>query len=135
MSKIEKVGQPPGTLTYVGEERHEELVITILDYNPREVHEEVLPLNQIDRLREYLMRQTVTWINIDGLHDTATIARIGQIFGIHEMLLEDLVRTDMRPKIEFHEGMVFMIVKMLNYDEKRDAFESEQMTSLNFCGF
>lgn len=128
MAKIEKVGQPPGTLTYVGEERHDSIVITVLDYNPKEVQEEIIPLKDIDRLSEYLKRQTVTWINVDGLHDTAIIAKIGEIFGIHEMLLEDLVRTDMRPKIEFHDNHVFMIVKMLNYDEKRDAFESEQMT-------
>jgi magnesium transporter len=128
MAKIEKYGQPPGTLTYVGEPRNEDLIITVLDYNPAEVREEVIPLDQVERLREFLARPTVTWINIDGLHDTQTIARIGEIFGIHEMLLEDLLRTDMRPKIEFYEGHVFMIVKMLNYDEQRDAFESEQMT-------
>src|SRR3954470_19281647 len=109
MAKIEKVGQPPGTLTYVGEDRHEDIVITVLDYSPAEVREEALPLDQIDKLREYLQRQTVTWINVDGLHDTAVIAKLGEIFGIHEMLLEDLVRTDMRPKIEFHEHHVFMI--------------------------
>jgi magnesium transporter len=128
MAKIEKFGQPPGTLTYIGEERKGDLIITVLDYNPKEVREEVIPLDQVDRLREYLARQTVTWINVDGLHDTAAIARIGSIFGIHDLLLEDLVRTDMRPKIELYEGHAFMIVKMLNYDERRDAFESEQMT-------
>lgn len=128
MTKIEKYGEPPGTITYVGEEKKGDLIITVLDYNPNEVREEVLPIDEIDKLREYISRQTVTWINIDGLHDTAAIARIGNIFGIHDLLLEDLVQTDMRPKIEFYNGHVFMIVKMLNYDTKRDAFESEQMT-------
>ncbi len=57
---------------------------------------------------------TVTWINIDGLHEIDTIEKVGQHFNIHPLVLEDIVNTGQRPKTEEFEDVIFVVLKMLN---------------------
>jgi magnesium transporter len=73
---------------------------------------------------------TVTWINIDGLHEVGIIEKIGKHFSIHPLILEDILHTGQRPKMEDFEDYIFLVVKMFYYDEKDDEIKMEQVSLL-----
>jgi len=52
---------------------------------------------------------TVTWINIDGLHQVDIIEKLGKHFSLHPLILEDIVSTEQRPKMEDFENYIFVI--------------------------
>ncbi|MBS7247676.1 MAG: magnesium/cobalt transporter CorA [Candidatus Jordarchaeales archaeon] len=109
----EKAGLPPGSLVHVGE-KSGEVRVSVFEYNgsyfqEREVRtvEECLPLK--DPL-------TVTWINVDGVHRAEIIGKIGEQLGIHPLVLEDIMNTEQRPKMEDFESYLFLVLKMLRID-------------------
>jgi len=121
-----KVGLPPGTMVHIGEKKSDEVKITIMDYDEARLEEkeaktveECLPFKEIP---------TVTWINIDGIHEMEIIERIGKGFSLHHLLMEDLVNTEQRPKMEDFDDYVFVVLKMLSYDEKENEIEVEQIS-------
>ncbi|MFZ2472111.1 MAG: magnesium/cobalt transporter CorA [Methanothrix sp.] len=91
--------------------------ITIIDYDEQHYHEaEVKEVEECFRFKD---RPTVTWINIDGLHQMEVLEKLGSCYGIHPLVLEDIL-TDQRPKIEDYDDYIFIVLKMLYYDEKGD---------------
>ncbi len=121
-----KPGTSPGTLISVGDRKFEKSRVTIIDYAPdrfleKEITtiEEALPLKALP---------TVTWINIDGLHDLELIETAGRHFAIHPLTLEDIVNTGHRPKIEEFDDYIFIVFKMLYYDATLQHIESEQVS-------
>jgi magnesium transporter len=120
-------GLPPGTMVFVGKRRVAESVITVLDYDAEHCAETVLP--DPEACRAYLGRDTVTWINVTGLHDTALLAELGGIFSIHPLALEDIVNTGQRPKLETYGDTLFLVLKML-YRGADGAVAVEQVSFL-----
>jgi len=73
---------------------------------------------------------TVTWVNVSGLHDTALIGEIGRFFNVHPLLLEDILNTDQRPRMEPYDDFIYIVLKMLHWDEGTTAVEIEQVSLL-----
>lgn len=97
--------------------------ITIIDYDEQHYHEaEVKEVEECFRFKD---RPTVTWINIDGLHQMEVLEKLGSCYGIHPLVLEDIL-TDQRPKIEDYDDYIFIVLKMLYYDEKGDKKAEER---------
>ena len=90
-SRLAKVGLPPGTLLHVGEKRVERTTLTLVEYNAERCEERVLP--DVEACASLKNSSAVHWLNIEGLHDVDVIRRIGEIFGIHPLVLEDIVTT------------------------------------------
>ncbi len=70
---------------------------------------------------------TVTWFNVSGLHQTDVIEKLGDYFGLHPLLLEDVVNTDQRPKVDDCGKYIFFVVKMVQYNED-STLKSEQVS-------
>jgi len=121
-----KVGLPPGTLMHVGEKRVAETAISVIDYDETVLHEEAVATPE--ECRAYLDRSTVTWINLTGLHDTTQLERFGETFGIHPLVLEDILNTNQRPKLEEHESYMFVVLKMLYRNGGEGDIVSEQVS-------
>ncbi|MFH1541566.1 MAG: magnesium/cobalt transporter CorA [bacterium] len=109
-------GLPPGTLMHVGEQRDENVKITVIDYNENDF--QLSPVKSAEECFPYRDRESVTWINVDGVHQTDIIAKLGSHFGLHPLVLEDIVNTDQRPKLEDHESYLFIALKMLSVNDK-----------------
>lgn len=58
----------------------------------------------------------VSWVNIDGLHDTSLLDAVGEVFGLHPLVLEDMLNTNQRPKIEDYGDYIFIAIKQLFTD-------------------
>jgi magnesium transporter len=119
-------GLPPGALVYIGEKKTEKIKITFFDYNLDKFEEK--EVKKIEDCFSLKKRSTVSWINIDGLHDVSVIEKIGSCFDIHPLVLEDVLNTNQRPKIEDLENYLFFVLKMLLYDEKKHEIHSEQVS-------
>ncbi|MGD9032198.1 MAG: magnesium/cobalt transporter CorA [Desulfobacteraceae bacterium] len=127
MKKFSKrPGLAPGTLVHVGEKKVEEIRIRMIDYD--ETHLEERELDSLDECFPYADKPTVTWINIDGLHEVDWIEKIGKNFGLHPLVLEGIVHTEQRPKMEEFENYIFIITKMLSYDEEQHQLNAEQFS-------
>jgi magnesium transporter len=122
----QKAGLVPGTLVYTGEKKVEKVRISIIDYDETRLEEKEAAT--VEECFPFKDKPTVTWINIDGLHDLELIEKIGRQFGLHPLVLEDIVNTGQRPKLEDFEDHVFVVLKMLYYDQKKNELEEEQIS-------
>jgi len=120
------IGQPPGTLVHIGEKKTEEMRITIIDYD--ETHFEEKEAKTVEECFSFKDTPTVTWINIDGLHQVEIIEKIGKHFSLHPLILEDILNTGQRPKIEDFIEYLYVVLKMLYYDDKEAEVKAEQVS-------
>ena len=68
------------------------------------------------------------WIDVRGLHDPEIVAAIGQRFGVHPLVLEDVLNATQRPKVEELGESLFLVMKILHYDENAPVVTSEHMS-------
>ena len=122
----EKAGLPPGTLVHIGEKKIEKVKITIIDYDEAQFQE--TEAKTPEEFLPFENKPTVTWINIDGIHQLEVIEKIGKHFDLHPLLLEDIVNTEQRPKTEDFGDYVFVVLKMLRFDEEEDEIKAEQVS-------
>ncbi|MDP2643966.1 MAG: magnesium/cobalt transporter CorA [Desulfobacterales bacterium] len=121
-----KAGQSPGTLTYVGVEKDQKVKIQIIDYDPNELVEK--EVDSLDACMPYTVKNTVTWINITGIHNMELIEALGRQFGLHPLVLEDVVNTEHRPKLDDFEDYLCIILKMLYTDVRKKSIVHEQVS-------
>ena len=115
MGKIPKrtskaAGLPPGTLVHVGEKRLEKDV------------------SKVEECFLFRDKATVTWINVNGLHEVNIVEELGTHFGLHPLVMEDILHTAQRPKVEDYEQYVYVVVRMLTYDDQAEEISAEQVS-------
>jgi len=116
----------PGSLVHIGKINMDRTSIKLIDYNEDTFSEKAV--KNIEEAIPFKDAPTVTWININGIHDNSVIEDVGRIFGIHPLILEDVMNTDQRPKTEDFEKYIFIVLKMLSFDEKEKEIRSEQVS-------
>jgi magnesium transporter len=121
-----KAGMSPGTLVHVGEQKIDRARISVMNYDQDRLEEK--DLKRIEDSFVFKDTPPVTWINIDGLHDIELIEKVGAHFGIHSLTLEDIVNTGQRPKVDDFEDYIYLVLKMLKYDETTGHIASEQVS-------
>ena len=121
-----KAGMSPGSLVHVGEQKIDKARISAMNYDQNRLEEK--ELKRIEESFAYKDTAPVTWINIDGLHDVELIEKVGTHFGIHPLTLEDIVNTGQRPKVEDFEDYIYLVFKMLKFDDTTGHIASEQVS-------
>ncbi len=106
----------PGTLTYVGEKTELKTTIKRIEYNDSFYREEVMPTIAACALTESAPAPPhVTWLDVTGIHEAEVVKQIGELYHLHPLLLEDVMNTDQKPKVETYEdGHLFVTLKMLH---------------------
>jgi magnesium transporter len=122
--RSQKAGLPPGVLIPVTGQRDEKVRISVIDYD--EAHVEEKEIQTLQEVLPFRDSPTVTWINIDGIHDTEIIEKIGTHFGIHPLVLEDIMNTGQRPKMEDFDTYIYVVLRMLCLE--KDGVRSEQVS-------
>ncbi|MBE0521466.1 MAG: magnesium/cobalt transporter CorA [Candidatus Methanoperedenaceae archaeon] len=124
--KSKTVGLPPGTVVYTGDKKAEKIKITLIDYDEKQFQErEIINIEECFPFKD---KPSVTWINIDGIHETGIIEKIGKHFQVHPLLMEDVVSTGQRPKLEDFESYLFIVLKMLYFNQDGKTIEAEQLS-------
>ena len=125
-SKYKKAGLPPGTLVHIGEKKLGEIKITLFDYD--ETHVQEKEIKNIEECFSFKDTSTVTWINIEGLHQIDTLEKLGNFFGVHPLAQEDILNTEQRPKAEDFTNNIYIVFKMLSYDNAKHEIIPEQIS-------
>ncbi|WP_250122344.1 magnesium/cobalt transporter CorA [Chroococcidiopsis sp. CCMEE 29] len=120
----DKPGSLPGTLSIEADATPP--VIDLIDYNQTNVTrkqvatpEECIP---------YLDTDSVSWVDVQGLGSENVLQRIGQVFKLHPLVLEDVVNVPQRPKVEDHEDQLVIITRMVMPKGSEVGFYSEQVS-------
>ncbi|MCB4808399.1 magnesium/cobalt transporter CorA [Tamlana sp. 62-3] len=118
------IGQIPGSVIYTGKKTDQKLFIESFDYNKESCIEK--ELTNVEECFSF-KAGTITWINVNGLNHVDTIEKIGEHYELHPLVLEDIVNTSQRPKIDEYDDYIFVVLKMLYYDAN-DTIISEQVS-------
>lgn len=124
--RAKKIGLPAETLLYTGERKKNGITITLIDYDTQSFEEHTL--KRMDECLPYKLKPTITWVNFDGVHDPAMLEKLSEGFGIHRLVIEDLMNIVQRPKCEDFGDYLFIVLKMLSYDEKENKIIPEQIS-------
>ena len=114
-----KAGLSPGTPIYTGEAREHQVRVEIIDYGPDGVHRRV----GLDAVSRTPPPGQVRWVDLDGVHEVSNVTAIGERFGLHPLVVEDLLNPASRPKAEEYESCLFLLVKQLHLRPKGDGVE------------
>jgi magnesium transporter len=126
--RSQKAGLPPGALVHVGEPRLEKARITAIVYDTSNLEEEVL-----DAVGEAFPLEdapAVTWLNVDGIHEVDIVEGLGSRLGLHPLVMEDILNPDQRPKMEDLGHYLYVVLKMMDWDERRSEITVEQVSLL-----
>ena len=126
VSSAKKPGAAPGTLVYVGKEPQAPVYLTVIDYDDK--HFEERRKIGVEELAFYKEKRSVSWIDMSGVYDIAMVEKVGQVFGIHGLVLEDILHTNQRPKLEEHEGYLYFVMRVLKWDDETNEIAQEQMS-------
>mgnify|MGYP000398040456 CR=1 FL=1 len=122
----EKLYKPPGSLIYIGEETDDIVEISIYCYDSNNY--EQVKVDSIVELGEVLTRNyKVLWVHVNGTNNGSVIKQIGDIFNINHLVLEDIMNTDKRPKVNFYTEYTYTIFKNINFD-KSEGILSRQIS-------
>ncbi len=121
-----KAGLPPGTLVHIGEKKTEIPRITIIDYD--ETHFQEREAKSIEECFLFKEKPTVTWINVDGLHQVDVMEKLGECYGLHPLVMEDILNTDQRPKMEDYGEYIYIVLRALELGSKSNEVETEQIS-------
>lgn len=125
--RAKKLGLPPGTLLpHVEEAQPESSKITILDYDEKYFHAEQTHI--VESLIPHKTSPTVTWINVDTINDVKLLEKMGSIFNLHHLTLEDIQSADQRPKLDDYETYLYIDLKILSYNEEKNDIEQEALS-------
>ncbi|MCB0686454.1 MAG: magnesium/cobalt transporter CorA [Saprospiraceae bacterium] len=121
--KKTKLGLPPGSLVFTGEQKLENPHITIIRYNANEYTAHPLSgeLPQVDP-------NYITWIDVRGIHDSNLIEDIGRSYSIHPLVLEDIMDVQQRPKYEEYENGFYFTLRNYKFDASTNSIVPEQIS-------
>jgi magnesium transporter len=116
----------PGTLIYVGKETAQDTVIKLVEFN-----QEIYQQKYVKTLSDCKLgthENHVNWLDVDGVHEASVIETIGKNYHLHPLLLEDVLNTEQKPKLEhFGEQNIFVVLKMLQFNDAHNEVESEHI--------
>jgi magnesium transporter len=125
--RSQKAGLPPGTPIHIGERQIEKTQISLFDYNEQLLEEK--ELTQAQECVLFKNNSMVTWINVVGLHQVEVLEELNGCFGLHPLVLEDILNTDQRPKLEDYGDYLYIVLKALFLGNGRgNEVESEQIS-------
>ncbi len=121
-----KVGLPPGEPVFVGSRKVEKVRIDVIDYTQSGFNEKVDC--SITEAVNFAAGESVTWINVIGIHNTDIVTEIGRTLNLHPLTIEDIVNTGQRPKTEEFTGYIFLVMKMMTFNEKIRDIDVEHVS-------
>jgi len=121
-----KAGRSPGTPIFVGEQRIDQVTVSAIHYLGDELTVHESPPTAA--LAALAAGTGITWIDVVGLHDSAAIEAIGNSFKLHPLVIEDILNTNQRPKLEEHEQQLYLVLKIITTGTVPWELDAEQLS-------
>jgi magnesium transporter len=124
--RSQKTGLAPGALVHVGERRTAQPDITLFEYDASALRE--TRFASIAASREHSRGPGTLWLNVHGLHEPEVMAEIGHRFNLHPLVLEDILNTDQRPKVDDYGDYLYIVARFFDYDTATGTVGSDQIS-------
>jgi magnesium transporter len=115
MRRSEKSGMLPGSPVYIGK-KAQGTEITLIDYDESQLREKKIA--DVKECLPFKEKPSVTWVDVDGLGDVEKLVELGKVFGLHPLIVEDILNTEQRPKFEDQGDYIFIVLRMLGTGTK-----------------
>lgn len=124
--RSKKAGLPPGSLVYIGDKADKKPKVTIIEYDEQTYDEkEILSFTEC---LAYKNKPGVTWLDVEGVHHIANLEKLGECFQLHPLIMEDILNTDQRPKVEDFGSYLYIVLKMVHLNDAAQEIDTEQVS-------
>jgi len=124
--KKEDIGLSPYELKFRGKKKAEDIRVQVIDFDLEGVRE--TEIKDTGELRKYLSSDSITWINVDGLHNEQIIRELSDIFSIPGDILSDVMEPSSRPQAEEFDNGFFVSIKMMEFNEKKNRVSVDNLS-------
>ncbi|WP_436417326.1 magnesium/cobalt transporter CorA [Petrimonas sulfuriphila] len=124
--KKEDIGLSPYELKFRGKKKAEDIRVQVIDFDLEGVRE--TEIKDTGELRKYLSSDSITWINVDGLHNEQIIRDLSDIFSIPADILSDVMEPSSRPQAEEFDNGFFVSIKMMEFNEKKNRMSVDNLS-------
>ncbi len=131
--RSQKSGMPPGALVHIGEVKTANSTMVLTCLGPQGVVEH--ELKSVEDLATVGIDYPVRWLNVYGVHDSKLMAAIGQHFSLHPLVLEDILNTDQRPKLDVYDDYLFIVGQIYDTTRERGDLTMDQVSLVVGKGF
>lgn len=124
--RVKKYGLPPGALVHTGTTKGEKIRLTLIDYD-----QDTLKIRDnvtLDECLDSMIKPNPTWINISGIHDIQMIEKIGRRLGLHPLLLEDILNSGQRSKVDDYKDTLYIVFRQLKWEEGLTEIDDQQIS-------
>lgn len=125
-SHSKKIGMPPGSLVYVGTDISQPPALSLTEFDAAGFDE--THFSEVEKWLKHTPLRSTHWLNLHGVHDPVLMQDIGTRFGLHPLVLEDILHTDQRPKVESYDAYLFVVLRALHYDAATLTVSTEQVS-------
>lgn len=125
--KKEHIGCSPDTLVFKGEQKNSRITLTAFDYNTNDIREIIIKTHE-ELVKLKNSTETISWLNVDGLHDPKLMEEIAVVFNIPGNIISYIMDTSLRPQAEEFDDGLFVSLKLLKYDEKEEQITAESFS-------
>lgn len=129
--KKEDIGLSPYQVIFRGKKKTDKILLNVIDYNYDDIKE--YDIKSIDELLPFKESNNVSWLNVNGLHDEQLMTEISDVLEIPIYIISDIMNTSIRPKYQEFDNGLFITLKILQYNDKKDEILLENF-SIIFCG-
>lgn len=124
-NRSRKVGLAPGELVSLSDETQASDQIAWIAYDSKKYEEQMVTP---DKLVEIHSSTGVNWLKFSGLPPVKDIRQVGEVFQLHNLILEDIISTDQRPKVDFQEDSLFVVVRLPSYHSAKNELALNQIS-------
>ncbi|WP_430811152.1 MULTISPECIES: magnesium/cobalt transporter CorA [unclassified Carboxylicivirga] len=124
-SKKESIGLSPYDLIFRGEKKIDYVRLRQINYNAEQLTEQ--EPQSVDEAAARGVSDGVSWINIDGLHDTDLLKSLTHRLDLPPLIVPDVLDTHRRPRLQEYNNCLSISLKMLQYDEVSNQLSSENL--------
>ena len=126
----ESLWKAPGSLIFIGTKKMEQPSMELIHYNSETIKK--IEDAKFNDLSECFNKDNISWLNINGIHDSSLIQEVGDYFNFHVLMQEDILNSSQRPKFEEYDNCIFLVLKMLKYDSEQQQIQTEQLSIVVF---
>ncbi len=124
-SKLD-IGAAPDDLIFRGQRKQEEVLIRVIDFDANNLREDAV--EALHKIKAFQNEKTVTWMNIDGLHNTLILEEIASVFDFDRLVIAEVLNTEARPRIIEFDNCTLITIKMLQQENDTGMIKVENLS-------
>ncbi|MGB5463171.1 MAG: magnesium/cobalt transporter CorA [Aureibaculum sp.] len=122
----QEIGLPPDEWYFRGNKKIDEVLLRVIDFDPNNLEENAV--KTVKEVLKYQDKDTVTWFNVDGLHNIEIMEEIVKGFQLDKLVIANVMDTQTRPRVQEFSNCIFLSIKMLQHNEKNDSISVENLS-------